>query len=292
LDDAAYPALYRAANSASLKGQHNYTRLVRADLVCTIVAALLGAISSTLTSDASWWAAVALVCILVVAIGARTANRILRPERDWFDGRAVSESVKSATWKYVMRAEPYAGQDSLSVRAFVADLGEILSERRDLRQDLRDLEAGAEQVTDEMNRIRSLVWAERRAVYLKDRVTDQHGWYRTKATQNRRDAAIWFWVGLTAQLCAVVASAARLALPGSINFVGLFLSFAAVALAWSQLRRHDELGRSYELAAQELSGATTLLRNATGSEAEFVELVAQTEGAISREHKMWAAKRT
>lgn len=56
------------------------------------------------------------------------------------------------------------------------------------------------------------------------------------------------------------------------------------------MKRYDELAQAYALATYELEELDSL---ATGvnTEAEFAQLVEQTEEACSREHTMWAARR-
>ena len=65
---------------------------------------------------------------------------------------------------------------------------------------------------------------------------------------------------------------------------------AAVAAAWTQYSRHDELGKSYGLAAQELAFLRSTIDVSPDEEA-LNSAVAATEDAISREHTMWMARR-
>jgi hypothetical protein len=60
--------------------------------------------------------------------------------------------------------------------------------------------------------------------------------------------------------------------------------------AWTRFRRHDELSKSYSLAAQELAFLRAEVEDATHERA-FRKAVDATESAISREHTMWMAKR-
>lgn len=75
-----------------------------------------------------------------------------------------------------------------------------------------------------------------------------------------------------------------------INVVGVFAAVAAAATAWSQLGRHDELTKSYGLAARELATIEDLARRAA-AETDLQDAVRNGEGAISREHTLWIAKR-
>jgi SMODS and SLOG-associating 2TM effector domain 1 len=72
--------------------------------------------------------------------------------------------------------------------------------------------------------------------------------------------------------------------------VGPLLALAAAFTAWTQLGRNDELSQSYALANQELLSIKAL-PGTVDTEQELVKVVRDGEGAISREHTMWIAKR-
>ncbi len=68
------------------------------------------------------------------------------------------------------------------------------------------------------------------------------------------------------------------------------VAVAAAFTAWAQIGRHDELRTSYALACQELLTIKSLAANVTTQE-DLNNIVFDGEGAISREHTMWIAKR-
>jgi hypothetical protein len=84
----------------------------------------------------------------------------------------------------------------------------------------------------------------------------------------------------------------RVAFPtaGVLSLVGPLLALAAAFTAWAQLGRHDELSNSYALANQELLSIKAVA-DMVYTEQELAKLVREGEGAISREHTMWIAKR-
>ncbi len=57
-----------------------------------------------------------------------------KPEDIWYNGRAVAESVKTRTWRWVMKAEPYdkAESNEQIKREFLKDLKAILDQNRSL----------------------------------------------------------------------------------------------------------------------------------------------------------------
>lgn len=111
-------------------------------------------------------------------------------------------------------------------------------------------------------------------------------------TNNRVLAEAFFWTSLAAQLVALVFAIGRVASPGAeLSLVGPLVAFAAAITAWTQLGRHDELSKSYALANQELLTIKSLADSLKAEEG-LVDLVRDGEGAISREHTMWVAKRS
>lgn len=111
---------------------------------------------------------------------------------------------------------------------------------------------------------------------------------RDPATKGRR----WFWVSLLSQVLAASFAFVGVLWPGDAlaNVIGPCAAVAAAATAWGQLGRHDELSKSYALAYQELISIQTLAETVT-TEEDLDRVVADGEGAISREHTMWMAKR-
>src|SRR4051794_10944130 len=102
-----FPALFQSADSASRRGRRAYLRLNGADLSLIITAAILGGIGTVLSS--SWQVPVAAgaLFILVLSIVIKLTIKSRRDDKDWFDGRAVAETVKTTAWRYMMRAKPF-----------------------------------------------------------------------------------------------------------------------------------------------------------------------------------------
>jgi len=143
-----------------------------------------------------------------------------------------------------------------------------------------------------MRSLRAAPVAERKQFYLANRVRDQVAWYGAKAAANMRSGTRWFWVGLGAQGLALILAFTVTAAPDrpDLGLVGGLTTVAAVAVAWTQFSRHDELSKSYALAVQELAFLRSTLEG-TSTEEAFSQAVVETESAISREHTMWMARR-
>jgi hypothetical protein len=100
-----------------------------------------------------------------------------------------------------------------------------------------------------------------------------------------------FWAALVAQFVALALAVWRVAYPiAALSLVGPLLALAAAFTACTQLGRNDELRQSYALANQELLSIKALA-GTVRTEQELAKIVSDGEGAISREHTMWIAKR-
>jgi hypothetical protein len=120
VDRPDYPALYLAASDYSRDGQNTYKRSVQADLALVVAGAALGALAFLVPKDyAAAFAAVAAI-VLLGSIVAKYVNKQRSDDKEWFDGRAVAESVKALTWRYMMRLEAfeyYARHDEVRRKA-------------------------------------------------------------------------------------------------------------------------------------------------------------------------------
>src|SRR5215213_7127557 len=173
-----YPALYRAADAASRRARMAHTRLVGAELILLVAAAAIGAGQSLLPGAATGWERALPAGLLVAALIAKLANRLQRFDEHWFDGRAVAETVKSATWRYVMGVRPYDAEGTQPDVVLGEALRETLAARPALAAHLHRLRTGDRQVvTERMHQIRHISPQERRGFYRTARVDDQEAWY-------------------------------------------------------------------------------------------------------------------
>ena len=135
MPEVEYPALFSAADAAALSGERWYAKLIEIDFVLVALGALIAGVVSALPT--SWRQAVAAIAVIVLAVAVvlRWVNRATRRDKVWFDGRSVAESVKTASWRYMMRLPPFSGAADQAEERLVAELEEILRARNDLRLD-------------------------------------------------------------------------------------------------------------------------------------------------------------
>lgn len=286
------PALYQAADEASVDAQRKYLSLVKADLIVLLAGAFFASFD---VDDVSAHKILLILSAALLATGAIITIVISQKtyKKRWYGGRAVAESVKTLAWRFMMRAEPFDDADARETvdEKFTRSLREVLFEGANLTLTLPNTISSARQITDRMREVRLSELDARKAIYVRDRIDDQQGWYYSKSSANASREELWFWLVAGAQLLALLAAIAMVAFPDVWgNPTGVFATIAAAGLAWLQVKQHEELSQSYAVAAQELGLIAEQARYAT-DEAKFSVFVADAETAISREHTLWLARR-
>lgn len=286
-----YPALFQLADGSSTAGQRSYKRLTSIELALGVAGASFGALAAIAGAD--WRASAVLAAVSFLGAGsAKLLARIGGHEADWFNGRAVAETVKSLTWRYITHAPPFE-DDSSADASFIELLGQTVRTGPLIRPRARALLGDAAQITSAMREARRLPLPELRDLYVAARIEEQGDWYRRRAVTHERARERWFFIALGAQGIAVliaIAGAFAEVLTG-FNVLGLAAAIAAGATAWSQVGRYDEQSRAYALASQELLLIASLAP-AVADAGGLARLVITAESAISREHTIWVAKRT
>jgi len=285
MQEQDFPALYRSADDLSLKSQQNFLNALRVHLVTLVVAAIL-----SIVSIPHWSVAAAQLLALLGALGCSIYLFSMRPDRFWYAGRAVAESIKTVTWRYVCRAEPFQGDDANARNDFRQTLKQIVEQNREVCQSLTEHLDG-QQFTPVMEAMRAKGLEERRATYSASRIADQLTWYAKKAAFNRRRSKWFFWMLIGTNAVAVVCAVLRIAFPDQPFWpTDVFVAAAASLLSWMQAKRFSELAASYALAAHEISliKEQSLLPD---TDEKFSLFVGDAENAFSREHTQWVARK-
>lgn len=277
-----YPYLYQKASQASVKAQKLYIGGIRVYLMLLVFGALLN-FSKPFVEVSIFLPNAIILLIGLILLVVQAFNRY---DEIWYNGRAVAESVKTRTFRYMMRSEPYFDEE----HSFLQDLKDILNDNKALAEKL-SVGDSYQIVSDEMTRVRSLDWVDRMQYYLENRIDEQRSWYAKKAVWNRKQGKLWLSLMIAANGFAVIFSFLfavwdnDYALTTEPLLVG-----ASAALSWSQAKRFRELGNAYGLTVHEIS----LIREESGrikTEDDFSEFVNNSENAFSREHTQWVARR-
>lgn len=280
-----FPALYTSADINSARAQKAFLGALIVSLSCLVVAAIL----STLNIPNPWFAG-AQIAVLLASLFLTIYMATGKPQRIWYGSRALAESVKTVSWRYMMRAEPFNVPDVEARKHFVGTLRKILEDNKSITAQAGDIH-GNGQITPKMEEIRQRTIGDRIGFYTVNRIDDQHAWYRKKARFNRRRATWWFVAIIVLNLFAISFSIWRLIdLTVERWPTDVLVTAAGAVMAWLQTKRYQELAASYALTAHEIGLMREILPN-DGKEKSFSDFVGDAENAFSREHTQWQARR-
>lgn len=285
VQDSFLPAIHRAANVASIKGQQRYLFLNAVRLVALVVAAVAGA-TGFVIYDFDTSGTILLIGFVVAVIAEFTLIQF-QPERDWYAGRAVAESTKTLAWRYAVQGEPFGpsvthAESELLMRARVA---EVLRRGRDRI----NIGLGDAIVTPQMRQLRTESFEVRQRIYLEDRTNDQRKWYAENAYRNEVRATRLRFALLAGEVLAVVLAAMTWGRDRPADFAGIAAACVAGGAAWLALKQYPNLTSAYRVAAAELALQASVLAGV--AQDQWPQAVADAEEAISREHTMWLASR-
>ncbi len=293
MERSEYPWLYRAADRASAEAQQSHYVAFRVQLAVFFVVSLLAALPTWFSLGPVWLRGIAVTSAIALAAGLVIvgAARERRFDKRWFDTRAVAESAKTLTWRYMMRVPPsFVIESDAADRMFISELQGISSSRSGAVAELGGVEQDRTQITARMRSVRTSSFDERKAYYLAFRVAEERDWYHDKSAFNRKRSARWYWAVIAIQSVALAVAVLRAGDFVRLSVAGPLMTLAASFSAWTQARRHDELGTTYSVAADELTNLQEKVELCT-SDTEFLALIEDVEEAISREHTMWRARR-
>lgn len=235
-------------------------------------------------------AAILQAMVLLGALGCAIYLYSGRPDRHWYSGRAVAESVKTLVWRFVSKAEPFDHVDELDRHDFALRLKAVIEQNKDVAGLLTTHLDGV-QISPEMERLRQQNLVDRVKYYLNSRIVDQQSWYANKAAFNRRMVKRFFAFLIITIVTAILFSVTKIEFP-AVDFwpTDFFVTLAAGILSWIQAKRFQELATSYALTAHEISLIRQQVSEITTDD-QLSKFVGDAENAFSREHTQWIARR-
>jgi SMODS and SLOG-associating 2TM effector domain 1/SMODS and SLOG-associating 2TM effector domain 3 len=228
----------------------------------------------------------------VVALLAELYLLQARPDRLWYDGRAVAESAKTLTWRYLVGGSPF-GRREVSER----EAERLLLDR--FRQITRELggahlvpvSGDTDQIGPALREVRALPLDRRRELYRGQRIDGQQAWYARSARWNERRATQWSLVLTSLEALGLAGGVLKATGVVAVDLLGFGSALVAAGVAWVQAKQHQHLANAYAVASQELSTISGQV-DLTTTEEDWAHFVDQAEEAISREHTLWRASRT
>ena len=291
LEETDFPTLYQIADESSLSGQRKYLLFFKLEQYALIT----GAVTSLFPLDNNLYGSLLAILSAVsfaIAIAITAYMNSIKLENKWYIGRAIAESIKTLTWRYITKGEPFVSSKSEEEvdKHFCEILKEILKENGD-KLDLTSLKQNnGFQVSDKMREIRNKTFNERKDFYLKFRIQNQLDWYNRKAIFNKKQGQKYFWVLISCQFFAFVYSLFLINNHKIFNVVPLIPTIAASLISWTQVKQFDELSQAYATTAQDISLIKAQV-NYLNEEKKFDSFIADSENAFSREHTLWLARK-
>jgi len=290
LASTTYPIGYIDADTMSNTAQKNYKGLNKAVLLILFVATIMVSIDDQIVARYKNWHLYTGVLFLIAST-MLICLFFLRPERKWYLGRAVAESLKTMSWKFMMSAEPFDSYDKKKDEAlFIERINQIYKKANNSGAQLKSNKENNELITNVMREVRNLSFMEKKAIYTENRLQDQIKWYSKNAISNKNWANFLFVLVIFFQLITAVY---LLFFANSFHYsnlpeITIFMVTAIFALM--EMNKYRELKESYLYTSNEL----IYIRNRVSiinSDLELNEFVSDAELAISREHTMWLARR-
>lgn len=280
-----YPALYVASDSMSIQAQRYYLRGIYSLLLLLVGSTLVSLFAGTNQS-------IAIISLVIISLTPIISLVLAwkRYDKLWYAGRSLAESIKTMSWRYMMRSQPYQNNDTARA-SLISDLRTIFADSKHFCQHLSETAATEEQIPRQMDIIRQFDFNKRKQIYGVNRIDEQRNWYAKKSTYNKRMASRWFWAMLGFQILAISCAAIRIAQPSWFYLpTDVFAAAAAAVIGWVQAKRFQDLGMSYTLAFLEI-GMVRMTLETVENEDQFSEFVGDAENAFSREHTQWLARR-
>lgn len=288
MDDSDYPALYISSNSASINAQKHYLNCIKAYSTLIILAAGFGIYG--INTD---WSAILAAILFFLTIILVIFMETQKFENTWYKTRAIAESIKTSTWKFMMRAEPFENENKIeqAKNKFTTLLRQIINEHRDIGSLIGGTHASNNQITEFMCNIRLSNLEDRIKFYTNNRIDEQREWYANKSERNSSSGTRYTILLILALIFAIITVLFRIKYPEFKYWpTELFAVAASSLLAWIQVKRFNELAAAYGLTAHEIGLSKAEIHKAI-DEKSFSDFVNDTENAFSREHTQWAARK-
>ncbi len=286
-----YPSLFRASDKVSIDSQKNYILLFLAEISFVLFGACMSIYNFSLENSKLIVYVISGVLFLFGII-ISIIQKVMRYDNLWYQGRALAESCKTITWRYISCSEEFNinVDDNTSRKIFLNKIDKLSKEFEFLNKHLDKTLLVEPNITGTMANIRSKNLSERKEYYLKERIEDQKKWYSKNAKKNKDRSNLWFTLNIISHVVTIICIGYLIFNPKSNwNFVGLFTTISTSIIAWVQLKQYQNLNQSYSTASIELNLISDLGQSILLEE-EFSKYVLDSENAISREHTTWLAQ--
>lgn len=285
-----FPLLFKIADDRSKKSQNIFIYL-NIFILFLLVIASTSTIFNNQVEGPNW---ITTLCTLSL-LGSTLLNIYIfffRPEKTWYEGRAIAESVKTLTWKFITGTKPFKlnlTQENVE-NIFNENLKNIIGQRKDFYVLIGKAFPDGNLITQEMLSIRESKFKNRKMIYLEDRVQDQINWYSRKTAENNLNKNILFGLIVGFQILGIIFFIFESNYNLKLSFTPLFITITSIFMTWLQLKRFQELTDAYGITATELKFIKEKSKF-LNDDNDLEKYVDDAEMAISREHTLWLARR-
>lgn len=289
------PGIYYEASEASMSAQRTFLRLIKLNIFFLVVLSTLSSINiSFISKEYQFLIPLISTFFLILTIMITFATDSGKYEKKWYDGRAIAESLKTLSWKFMMKAQPFLNLSKADAETkFLEDFKEIKNAIKPAGDIFgSNPRANMHQLTDTMKKVYNSDLETRKGTYELNRIQNQQNWYKKNTTINSKKAEYFYWIIIICQLVAILCSFAMIYMPNSIfNPTGFIATIISAFMTWTQLKKYQNLAESYGITSVELGLIQDTIPSISSDE-QFSRFVAESETAISREHTFWRARRT
>lgn len=283
-----FPSIYEITNKRSMLAQARFLRMVKIEYIILVFTAINSAIPY---SEKHVVGLALLIFVLVIF----TVKRFFDFENKWYKYRALTESIKTITWRFAMKTEPFSSCSELNdAKQFHKYIESSISgSNYALKTKIISSENHSDDTVENLRFIRSEKYPVRRDFYVENRIIDQRNWYTSKYIFNKRKSNSWAICTVCFYLCLIAISTWNVINPTRVFFipVDIITTLVASIIGWNQTKKYQELSASYKLTAHEI-GLIKERAAYVSSEEDFVDFVLDAETAFSREHTQWLARRS
>ena len=283
-----YPAIYKEADNISNKTQSNYLGILFIFLCMLFFSSLL----FTYFNEIIVFKIVNIVIVFLIVILSFVFH-FNNFQGKWYNARAVAESIKTISWRYAVKAEPYNVPDNDAKTSFIKAIKHIIDMNHDFKECIEAEYSSSTQhnIPNNLTAVRLLSLQERINFYQINRVSEQKDWYTKKSLINKRRSLQFFLLLIFISfILFILLILSLIKTSNNILFpIESLLSMISILFTWVQTKKYKELEKSYALTAHEIGFIEIPCIDT--DEKIFSDYVSNTENAFSREHTQWIAKK-
>lgn len=276
-----FPSFFQSADELSKNQQKKFYMHFGGHLILLALATILSFIT-----PASIISSIIQAFIIAFVFYCSYILYSQRPDQKWYGARALAESLKTISWRYVTKAEPF--HEKSSDELFESTVKEMIEQNTEIKKYM--LPKATPIISTKMKEFRNSEFLIRKKRYKLERIENQFNWYTNKAKFNIKRSEIFFIILLSINAITLLLAITRIwNLDATFWITDFFIASACGILSWIQAKKYSELAASYNQTAHDISFSLNMIDRI--KEEDFSKFIGDTENAFSREHTQWLARK-